>query len=63
MLQYVINIGLALMFYILIDQQIQRHRGDWYSPKVGKTLTVLAYSLVSAGLVGGTLMHFYGPHG
>ena len=60
--QYVINIVLALGLYWLVDRQIQLHRNGWYSRKSGVALALIAYALVTVGIVTGTLMQIYGPH-
>ena len=59
---YLFSIVMGFILYWLIDRRIQHRRNDWYSPSLGKALGVAAYVLVAFGIVGGGLMHLYGPH-
>ncbi|MCW2395908.1 MULTISPECIES: acyltransferase family protein [unclassified Sphingobium] len=61
--QFILNVGLALALYWLVDRQIQLHRNVWYSRRLGMSLGAVAYALVAIGLVAGTLMHLLGPRG
>ena len=61
-LQYVLNVLLALGLYWIIDRQIQKRRNIWYSPRLGRTLALTAYGLVCVGIIVGAAMHVLGPH-
>ncbi|MBD3733676.1 MAG: acyltransferase [Sphingopyxis sp.] len=54
--QYAVNIGIALGLYLAVDRQIQIRRGGWYSDKLGQRLAITAYIAVCAGLVAGTAL-------
>lgn len=56
--EYILNVAIALAFYLAIDRQIQLRRNGWYSAALGWRLGLTAYALVGAGLIAGTAMLF-----
>lgn len=57
-LAYLISLGFSSVLYIAVDQQIQRHRGKFFTQKTGKSLAAIAYGLVIVGVIGGLIMRF-----
>lgn len=49
----VLNIAIASVLFIAIDEQVRKRRGQWYSESRGKTAAIVAYGLVAIGAVGG----------
>jgi peptidoglycan/LPS O-acetylase OafA/YrhL len=60
---YIIAIAVATMLYWAIDRTVKNHRDQWYRPELGRNLGIIAYALVFTGIIGGGLIHLYGPHG
>jgi peptidoglycan/LPS O-acetylase OafA/YrhL len=61
--QYILNVIIALGLYWIVDKQIQKRRNSWFTPQIGRTLTKTAYGLVALGIIAGGAMHSFGPHG
>ncbi len=49
-------VALAVAHYLVIDRTIHDYRGRYYTPGRGRVATVVAYSLMAAGLTYGALM-------
>lgn len=47
------NLAVASILYVLIDQQIQRRRSKFFTPRLGRALAITGYALVAVGVVGG----------
>lgn len=62
-LQYILNVIIALGLYWIVDREIQKRRNSWFTLQIGRTLTKTAYGLVILGLIAGGAMHSFGPHG
>lgn len=50
---YSIAFVVGAVAYVVVDRNIMRYRGGWYTPRRGWVLATIAYSLFIAGVVGG----------
>ncbi|MGX4803380.1 acyltransferase family protein [Bradyrhizobium guangdongense] len=50
---YGLAVIVASCTYYLVDRNVMKNRGPYYSPTLGKTLGALAYTLVLLGILGG----------
>ncbi|WP_118856795.1 acyltransferase family protein [Sphingomonas mesophila] len=50
---YSIAVVVGAVAYVVVDRNIMRYRGDWYTPRRGWILAITAYTLFVAGLIGG----------
>ncbi|MEH2496230.1 peptidoglycan/LPS O-acetylase OafA/YrhL [Bradyrhizobium sp. AZCC 1678] len=53
---FALAVMIASTAYLVIDRTVMIRRNDFYSPLVGRTLAILAYSLVLSGILGGILL-------
>lgn len=56
LVQYVLNIAVALALYFAVDRQVQLRRGTWYNDELGKRLALTSYALVGSGLILGSAL-------
>ena len=63
LVSFLVAVLITVPLYWFVDRWVQKRRNGWYSPRLGRRLGATAYALVLSGLVAGTLMHLYGPHG
>ena len=60
---YLTAVVFTIPIFWLVDRQVLKRRNDWFSPKLGRGMGVLAYVMVTIGLILGILMYQYGPRG
>jgi peptidoglycan/LPS O-acetylase OafA/YrhL len=60
LVQYVLNIAVALALYFAVDRQVQLRRGTWYNDELGKRLALTSYALVGSGLILGCALLLIG---
>ncbi|MEM9494482.1 MAG: acyltransferase [Pseudomonadota bacterium] len=49
----VLNLLVASLFFVAIDEQVRKRRSALFSPQLGKAAAVVAYTLVIVGAIGG----------
>lgn len=52
----VLNLAIASVLYVAIDEQVRKRRGSWYTGARAKAAAIAAYVLVVAGAAGGFMI-------
>jgi peptidoglycan/LPS O-acetylase OafA/YrhL len=49
LLGVVLAYGFSAGLYWLVDRKVLAHRNAWYSPRIGRTVTIAAYGTIALG--------------
>jgi len=63
LVSYLCAVVITIPLYLMLDRPVSKYRNKWYTHRLGRNLGFFSYFLVVLGIILGTLMYQYGPHG